>query len=122
MRAKMRELTYLTKSTEELKKLIAENPDLPIVVLASEDANCGDYSWMYCSNIYFSIDEILCCDFYDHNEVVFDDREEFEEKIADLLWYDYKDKSEEEYEAAIKQELEKYEPYWKKVIAIWATN
>lgn len=118
----MCELTYLTKDTEALKRLIADNPDLPIAILAGEDANNGDYGWMYCSNIHFSIDEILCCDFYDHNEAIFNDREEFEEKIADLLWYDYKDKPEEEYETAIKKEVAKYEPYWKKVIAIWATN
>ena len=32
----------LSKSTEELKKLIAEHPDYPIVVLAGEEANNGD--------------------------------------------------------------------------------
>lgn len=34
----------LTKSTEELKKLIAEHPDYPIVVLAGECANSGDFA------------------------------------------------------------------------------
>ena len=32
----------LTKSSDELKRLILENPDLPIVVLANEDSVC-DY-------------------------------------------------------------------------------
>ena len=30
----------LSKESDELKKLILENPDLPIVVLAGEEANC----------------------------------------------------------------------------------
>ena len=77
---------------------------------------------MYCSNIHFSIDEILDYEYYDYDDVIFTDRDRLEEKIEEDLYDDYKDKPEDEYEAAIKQELEKYEPYWKKVIAIWATN
>lgn len=52
----------LTKSTEELKKLIAEHPDYPIVVLAGECANSGDFAWMYCASISFGIEEILDCE------------------------------------------------------------
>ena len=39
--------SLITKETDELKKLIAENPDLPIVVLAGSDANDGESSWTY---------------------------------------------------------------------------
>ena len=46
---------YITKKTDELKKLIAEHPDYPIVVLAGDEANDGDYSWMYCSSISFEV-------------------------------------------------------------------
>ena len=120
---KMQQTLNITKSTEELKKLIAENPDLPIVVLAGEEANISDCGqWMFCSDIWFSIDEILDYEYYDYGDAIFTDKDRLEEKIEEDLYDDYKDKSEDEYEAAIKQELEKYEPYWKKVIAIWATN
>ena len=51
---------------------------------------------------------------------MFTDRERLEEVIADNLDGEYL--TDEAYEAAIKYELEKYEPYWKKVIAIYATN
>lgn len=112
----------LTQKTDELRKLILENPELPIVVLAGEEANNGFFSWMYCSSISFELDEILDCDYYDYDDAVITDRERLEEKIEDDLWDEYHDKSEEEYDAAIKRELEKYEPYWKKVIAIYATN
>ena len=115
--------TYsLTQKTDELKKLILENPDLSIVVLAGDEANCGDWAWTYCSNISFNIDEILDCDFYDYDDTVFTDRSRLEEKIEEDLYDEYHDKSDDEYEAAIKREVEKYEPYWKKVIAIYANN
>ena len=117
--------TYsLAQSTDELKKLIFENPELPIVVLAGEDA-CGfgdSYCWTYCSNISFHIDEILDCDFYDYHDTVFTDRDRLEEYIEDILYDDYCEKPEVEYEKAIKDKLAELEPYWKKVIAIYATN
>jgi hypothetical protein len=115
--------TYsLAKNSDELKKLILENPDLPIVVLAGEDANIGYWGWTYCSSISFSIGEILDCDYYDYDDTVFVDRDRFEEKIADDIYDENEEASDEYCEELIKRELEKYEPYWKKVIAIYATN
>ena len=115
--------TYaLSKKSDELKKLILENPDLPIVVLAGEEANGGDYSWMFCSYISFNIEEILDCDYVDSNDCVFCDRAYLEEYIENELYDEYCDKPDEEYEAAIKRKLEELEPYWVKVIAINATN
>lgn len=115
--------TYsLAKNSDELKKLIAENPDLPIVVLASDDASCGDWRWTYCSSVTFGIDEILDCDYYDYDDVVFTDRERLEEKISDDLYDEYCDKGDEEYDEAVNRKMEELEPYWKKVIAIYASN
>lgn len=112
----------LTHSSDELKKLIFENPDLPIVVLAGEEASSYDFYWTYCSSVSCHISEILDCDYYDYDDTVFTDRDRLEEKIEEDLYDEYCDKSEEEYDAAVKRELEKYEPYWQKVIAIYATN
>ena len=111
---------YLATETDELKKLILENPELPIVILADEDSSNADYGWTYCSRISFCIEEILDWDFYDYNDAVITDRDRLEELIADNLDGEYL--TDEEYEAAIKKEIEKYEPYWKKVIAIYASN
>ena len=112
----------LTQKTDELKKLILENPDLPIVVLAGEEANSGDHCWMFCNSISFHIDEILDCDYYDYDDTVFCDKDRLEEYIEDDLYNEYCDKSDEEYEKAIKDKLAELEPYWKKVITIYATN
>ena len=115
--------TYaLSKESDELKKLILENPDLPIVVLAGEEANNGYYNYMFCSYISFRIEEILDCDYFDYNDCVFCDRSRLEEYIEDMLYDEYHDKPDEEYEEAIKNKLAELEPYWTKVIAIYATN
>ena len=113
----------VTQKTDELKKLIFENPELPIVVLAGEDANSGYWGWMYCSNISFGISEILDYDIYDYDDSMFTDRDKFEEKIADDVADECDDGiSDEEFDELVRHELEKYEPYWKKVIAIYADN
>lgn len=117
----------LTKKSDELKKLILENPDLPIVVLAGEDANIGDFPWMFCTNIFLSVEEIFDCDFYDDDGTVFTDRESLEEVIIDKIEngdidVDVDITDEDEFNKAVEREMEKCEPYWKKVIAIYANN
>ena len=119
----------LTKNTDELKRLISEHPDYPIVVLAGDDANSGDGYWMYCSDIRFNLGEILTVEAPYNDEIVCCDRDSFEEEMSDWLYYklendgvDLDNMPDEEYEKILKEEIAKYEPYWKKVIAIWATN
>jgi len=110
----------VTKKTEELKKLIAEHPDYPIVVLAGEEANSGDYSWMYCSDISFDVGEILDAEYYDYNDAMITDRDRLEEIVEERLFDTGLEG--EELEKAIKAKIAELEPYWTDVIAIYATN
>lgn len=119
----------LAKSTDELKRLIAEHPDYPIVVLAGEEANSGDYSWMFFSDISFGLDEILDVETPYNDEEVCTDRDCFEERMSDWLYGKLDDEGvdvdqmpDAEFEKRLKEEIAKYDPYWKDVIAIWATN
>ena len=112
----------LTKKSDELKRLILENPELPIVVLANEDSNNSDYGWTFCSSISCFVDEILDCDFYDYDDTIFCDRDRLEEYVTDILYDEYCERPEEEYAKAIQDQLSELEPYWKKVIAIYASN
>lgn len=107
-----------------LRKLIAENPDLPIVVLASDTANTGDFGWMYCENVSFKIGEVLDCDLPFDSEYVFTDRDEFEEALADYLCDvpEAENLLGAEFDKFVDDELAEYEPYWKKVIEICASN
>lgn len=112
----------LDHATDGLRRLILENPDLPIVILADESSVIDNGAWTFCSKISFKIEEILDCEYYDYGDMVITDRDRLEEIIEDNLYEKYHDKPESEYDAAIKAEVEKFEPYWKKVIAVWATN
>lgn len=118
-----RPLNMFTKQTDELKQLISEHPDYPIVVLCSYEV-CGDdsYNWWYAPDLRFSIGEILDCEQDVNDERVYTDRDEFEEDLADILVDsgDYDETTDEEFDAIVKAELAKYEPYWKKVIQIRA--
>lgn len=117
----------LTTNSNKLKNAIAENPTLPIVVIAGESANNGEYSWMYCSGVTIGIEEILDCE-VPYSEFVETDRNNFGEQIEEWLWNEMggndKDSklSETVFEDALKEEKAKYEPYWKKVIAIYVNN
>lgn len=110
------------KSGDELKKLIAEHPDLPIVVLAGEEANSGDYSWTYCTSVHFEIIDILTVETPYDSEYAIMDEDELKERIADLMYDDDRFSDEKELDAFIEAEVKKYAPYWRKVIAIYATN
>ena len=118
-----RPLNMFTKQTDELKKLIAEYPDYPIVVLCDCEV-CGDgsYNWWYAPEISFSIGEILDCEQNVNDERAYADRDEFEEDLTNMLADsgDYDEATDEEFDAVVKAELAKYEPYWKKVIEIRA--
>lgn len=116
----------LTTKTDELKMLIKSNPDLPIVVLAGQDATDGEQS-MYCSDVRFLVEEILDCE-VPYMEYVETDRVNFDEQIEEWLWDDMGGNdtdsklSETVFEDALEELKAKYEPYWKKVIVIMADN
>ena len=116
-------LNMFTKQTDELKQLISEHPDYPIVVLCNYEV-CGDdfYNWWYAPDLRFSIGEILDCEQDVNDEKVYSDRDDFEEDLTNILADsgDYDETTDEEFDAIVKAELAKYEPYWKKVIQIRA--
>ena len=116
----------LIHDSSELRKLIAENPNLPIVVLADEEAASPDFGWTYCSSIRCAISCLLDVKTpYDHPDgYLFTDKGDFEEAISEAFQDDkkYDDLSDEEFFAAVKKEMDKYESDWKRVIAIYASN
>ncbi len=114
----------LSKSSDELKQLIAENPNLPIVVLVGQYAASDDYGYTYCSDVQFCIDEILDCSLPFGKGYVYNDRDDFAYDLENYLADDetYENLSDEEFQTLLTKELSKYEPYWKKVIAITGDN
>lgn len=128
----MRKVSGILADTTELRQMILDHPDYPIVVLVSDEANNGDYSWMYASNITFAVGEILDKQQPFNQELIYSDRDSFEEDFEEWLWEDLQmkmadrgkgtDLSEEMFQCILKRELEQYEPYWKDCIIIHADN
>lgn len=115
-------LNMFTKQTDELKELIAKYPNYPIVVIVDSEVVADDYGWWYAPEIRFDIGEILDCEQNINDEKTYIDRDEFEEDLADILVDsgDYDKFTDEEFNAVVRTELARYEPYWKKVIQIYA--
>ena len=122
---KYKPLDMFLKQTDELKELIAKYPDYPIVVLVDSEvvADYDYYGWWYAPEIRFSIGEILDCEQYVDDEKTYIDRDEFEDDLRDKLSWDeiYDKLSDEEFDKVVEKELNKYEPYWRKVIQIRAS-
>ena len=116
--------TFNLHACDTLKKLISENPELPLVVLAGEEANNDYYGYMFCSSVTATIGEILDCMQEQDDEHCFTDRAEFREQIEDNLAMsdEWADKTEEEVEAEADRIEAEYEPYWKKCIIVIADN
>ena len=116
----------LIHDSKELRRLIAENPELPIVVLAGEDSTSEEWAWTYCASVSCGIEAILDIKTpYDHSDgTLFTDEGDFEERISDALYdnKEYRELPEKEYDEMVKREADKYKEYWRKVIAIYADN
>lgn len=114
----------LIHDASELRRLIAENPTLPIVVLADEESACDWSSWTFCSSVKCVVTKLLDVRTpYDNDgEILFTDETEFEEAVGDF-WSDAEpDYSGMTLDEKIQSEIEKYKPEWRDVIAIYATN
>lgn len=111
----------LLHSCDELRQLLLEHPDLPLLVFASEDCNTGDYSYMSCSHAHAEIGEVLNCHQTVNDEMLYCDREEFEEDLRDGEWDDF-DGDDNEFDTFIEKKLEEYEPYWTPCIILYVGN
>ncbi len=110
--------------SDELKKLIIENPELPLVVMVDYEV-CADASsrWWFAPDIRFEVGDFLDCEQEVNDERIYDDKDIFEEELTDSLADsgDYDDISDEEFDRIVAEKLKEYEPYWKKVIYIRAS-
>lgn len=125
----MRKASGILADTTELRKMILEHPNYPIAVVVGEEANSGDYSWMCASDITFSTGLILDADQPVNKELIFHDKDDFYEKLEEWLWDKLHEDlpygvqmDEGEFQKALQAEKDKYEPYWKDCIIIYADN
>ena len=112
----------IVKDSTELRKAIAENPELPIVVMASYEAVTDEFYWTFCSAVHCEVGEVLDCETPWKEGIVYSSRTDFEEDLADYL-SDIADKmTDEEFEHLLEVQKSVYDEYWHKAIIIKADN
>lgn len=99
--------------SKELRQLILDNPDLPLVVFSSDDGG-GDYGYMQVDVESARVEELTI-----YNDEVWLTKDDLEDKLMDDLCDapEYENLSNEEYEKAIKKKVE--ETAFIKAIAVY---
>lgn len=115
-----RKPTGLLHSADELKQLIVENPDLPILVFAGDNANSGDYPYMSCSYVSAEKGEFLDCGQQIDECKCYTDRDDFADDVANVLVGEerYRDLSDDEFNALVEQTVNEYDEFWKPCILL----
>ena len=115
---------WLYHPTDKLRELILENPDLPIVVLATEDAysdDCGGST--VCSNVSCWIDDVLSPTSLT-DERIFVGKNEFEEWLRDSPTFqdEHSEDSDEEFELAVNEQMALFDEDWISAIVVMVGN
>lgn len=109
-----------TIRADDLKKLIAEHPDYPLLVFVGECANYSAYQFVVCTQLSAEVGEVLDCQQTVDDERCYTDRSAF----ADDLEYNMEeernqfDGSDAEWEARMERAVSEYDPYWKPCIIV----
>lgn len=115
----------IVKDSTELRKMIAENPELPIIIMASHEAVTEEFYWTYCSAVYCELGEILDCDCQWKEGMVYSSHTDFEEDLADYLLetVDGANKmTDEKFKHFLEVQKSVYDEYWHKAIIVKADN
>lgn len=112
--------TGLMQSGEQLRKLLLEYPDLPVIVFARDTGSDGNYDEMCCTNVSAEVGEFLDCQ-QEIRDECFTSRDHFRDEVYDFVDFN-SDLEEDELEEAVEEVLEEYEPYWKSCIILTVGN
>lgn len=103
---------------EELLKLIKENPNLDVVVMASTQELTDEYGYLLLEKIKAEVTDIYNSP--DNETIYFDKQDIIDELHAYLNTEDNKDLTDEEYDKLCEEKARDY--FRKKAIVIWADN
>lgn len=104
----------------ELKKLILENPNLPLLVFATEYANSGEWSAELAScrcDKGIVLDAVKDC-WLPRDDRVYTDETDLEEDIRDALDDIQEGLNDEEFDNLVSEKMKALEPYWKECIIV----
>lgn len=106
--------------TAPLKKLILENPELPLLVIAGQEACDYWESARICTRV-----DVYKGEFFNGNvefsDEAFTDREEFRDEMEDY-YYGRFEGTEAEFDAFIENKMIEYDEYWIPCIILEVDN
>ena len=104
---------------EELIKIIEENKDLDIVVMASTDDLIDEYGSILMEKLNIEVTDIYNSP---RDEVIYFDKDDVVDELRDFLADDekYINMSDDEYDKACEEKAKEY--FYKRAIVIWARN
>lgn len=132
---------FLLNDCKELKELMFKNPDLPLLFMAGNTGNDGDFMYMSCSLVNASKCELLDDSPNFGDGSIYTSRDQLREDIEfyflnededyrpseDVEFYllnedeNYKF-SEKELSRLVDKEMEKYEDKWRECIIVYVGN
>lgn len=100
------ELSCSLNDTTILRKLILENPELPLLIFVGEEAYCPDYSYTMAFSSGGEIQELSL-----YNDEMWMDYDDYKDKLTDDLEYEeeYKNLPDEEYDKMIDEKMKEVE-------------
>lgn len=123
---------FLNK-TDKLRELILKHPDWPIMVIAGENANPGDYDTMSCTEVSAHEGEVLAT--YDHlgnDEHIYTDRDIYRDDVDEYLSFNWdvvtgrsddpNDCPDDEYEKILDDLCTKVDDKWRDCIIVKVDN
>lgn len=112
-------------NTNSIKKLIMDNPDLPVILLTNSEVVADDYgSWFGQDMIAYKTKVLVAEDEQtEGGERIIDDPGDLEEYLERALEYDddYEELTDEEADKRLKEWIKELEPYWTECICIYST-
>lgn len=115
---------FLLNDCEELKELMFENPDLPLLFMAGNTGNDGDFMYMSCHSVNASKCELLDYSPNFGDGSIYTSRDQLREDVEFHL-LDNKENlnlSEKELSKLVDEEMEKYEDKWSECIIVYVGN
>lgn len=104
---------------DELLKLIKENPDLDVVVMASTQEFIDEYGSILMEKLKIEVTDIYNSP---RDEIIYFCKDDVVDELRDFLADDeeYVNMSDEEYDKMCEEKSKDY--FYKKAIVIWAEN
>ena len=102
-------------SSNTLRIVLDENPDLPLLVFRDTDCDNGDYSLTTCSELSVNVEDAVQGDGWEEG-MIYTDRESLERHVE--LFYLDKSISEEEYNELVESKMKELDDKWVRCIVL----